>query len=210
MFFKAKKSQRKTPHQPKGPEQPKNSEHHRKEHQRELGHHRHHHNQHRDSVNSQGRNPMDTHKNNSSRGVPRLSRFGGGDERTEGNSVNINQNQQHEIDSNSEYCLLRSTEEDIVAYLTRMCGCDTVDHSHSEPRMCPHSKRVLYDQQSLRNEMMCSVNSLPVETAHGAQLSDLFLDYCSVKRCPSHVQHKLALEYCATRLSSTIAHCSVR
>ena len=119
--------------------------------------------------------------------------------------MNQNQNQSHE-DPTSEYCLLRSTEEEIVAYLNQMCGGDSVDGSPTPPPLC--GRRSLRDIMC-RCRQMRSDGSLD-ETRRGAQLGDLILDNGGVKRCPAHVQQKLALERRATRLSSTIAHCAVR
>ena len=120
----------------------------------------------------------------------------------------MNQNQQHDDrdDMTSEYCLLRSTEAEIVAYLNQMCGGDSVEGSSTPPSLCGH--RNLRDVMCHCRKMRS--NSSLEETRRGAQLGDLILDNGGVKRCPAHVQQKLALEYRATRLSSTIAHCAVR
>ena len=132
-------------------------------------------------------------------------------------SGNVNQNQQHDAEANSEDSLLRATKADIVVYVNRMCGRDG---DGSKPSMCLDSRHpglrdvhqtggleaATCSNSSLRSDD-CSVHS---HTVRDSKLGDLYLDVGNVKRCPAHVQRKLALEYQHKLLTSTIAHCAVR
>ena len=116
-------------------------------------------------------------------------------------SGNVNQNQLHDAEANTEDSLLRATKADIVVYLNRMCGRDG---DSSKPGMCLGSRHPVggldtttHSNSSLRSATARDDSSLHSQTGN-------------VKRCPSHVQRKLALEYQHTLLTSTIAHCAVR
>ena len=123
-------------------------------------------------------------------------------------SGNVNQNQQHDAEANTEDSLLRATKADIVVYLNRMCGRDG---DSSKPCMYRDSRHPgLSDAHQTGGQGAPTHSNSSLRSATAREDSSLHSQTGNVKRCPSHVQRKLALEYQHTLLTSTIAHCAVR